>query len=404
MVTAAQGQSMLIGEGGEIVRMHAFHHETDERPALVLRAEHAHSGQFGELFGGISGQLRIVRENRRSSDALEIINRRGQSDRSGDVGRASLEAVRRFLECALLQSNADDHLAAAVPRWHRLENLGATVKHADAGRRTHFVTGEGEEIATHLLHIDRQMPGALRRIDEGQGADGARLPAKLGYRIDRAERIRDMGESEQLHLRREQLRKLIERERAILAHRHEAQPRAGSFRQQLPRHEVAVMLHLGEQNHVAGAEKFSAPRLRHQVDALGRSAGENDLVRTRRAQIIGDALPRALVGLGRARAQFVQAAMHVGVVVLVIMPERIEHRARLLRRGRVVEIDQRLAMHLLVEDREVLANRGPIDGSAGDLVHRPNLRWQLDGAPLYFSRFRCSFAAKSAAFLPKEGE
>ena len=39
--------------------------------------------------------------------------------------------------------------------------------------------------------------------------------------------------------------------------------------------------------------------------------------------------------------------MHIGVVVLVIMPERIEDRARFLRRRRIVKIDQRLAVHLV---------------------------------------------------------
>ena len=74
-------------------------------------------------------------------------------------------------------------------------------------------------------------------------------------------------------------RKFFESERAVLAHRHETQPRAGSLRKELPRHEIAVMLHLGEQNHVAGAKKFSAPGLRHEIDAFGRAAGENDFVR-----------------------------------------------------------------------------------------------------------------------------
>ena len=44
--------------------------------------------------------------------------------------------------------------------------------------------------------------------------------------------------------------KLIERERAILTHRHETQARAGSLRQELPRHEIAVVFHLGEKNHI----------------------------------------------------------------------------------------------------------------------------------------------------------
>ena len=114
-------------------------------------------------------------------------------------------------------------------------------------------------------------------------------------------------------------RKLIERERAILAHRHETQARAGSLRQELPRHEIAVVFHFGEQDHVSGPEKFSAPGLRDEVDAFRRPAGENDFVRTRRVEIARHALPCTFVGLGGARTQLVQTAMHIGVVVLVIM-------------------------------------------------------------------------------------
>ena len=64
-----------------------------------------------------------------------------------------------------------------------------------------------------------------------------------------------------------------------------------------------------------------------------------------------------------------QTAMHIGVVVLVVMPERIDDRARLLRRRRVIKIDQRLAVHPFAEDREVLANRIPIEGAARYFVH-----------------------------------
>ena len=50
------------------------------------------------------------------------------------------------------------------------QNLGATVERADARRATHLVTGESEKIAAQLLHIERQMPGALRGIDQGKRA------------------------------------------------------------------------------------------------------------------------------------------------------------------------------------------------------------------------------------------
>ena len=131
-------------------------------------------------------------------------------------------------------------------------------------------------------------------------------------------------------------------------------------------------------------EKFSAPRLRHEVDALGRSTGENYFVRARRAEIIGDDLPRVLVGVGRTRTQFVQAAMHIGVVVLVVMPEGIDHRTRLLRGGRVVEIDQGLAVYRFAQDREILTDCGPVDGSAENFVHHLICDGSR-GSPLHFA-------------------
>ena len=125
-------------------------------------------------------------KNRRTSDLFEIIDRGRQSDRARDIRRARFESMRRFLEGAFLESDADDHFAAAVPRRHDVENFGATVERTDAGRATHLVSGESEKIATQLLHIERQMTRALRCVDQRQRADRARLPAKIGHGIDRA--------------------------------------------------------------------------------------------------------------------------------------------------------------------------------------------------------------------------
>ena len=43
---------------------------------------------------------------------------------------------------------------------------------------------------------------------------------------------------------------------------HVGEPRAGALGQQLPRHEVAVMLHFREQDDVAGLQMSSRPRWR----------------------------------------------------------------------------------------------------------------------------------------------
>ena len=73
------------------------------------------------------------------------------------------------------------------------------------------------------------------------------------------------------------------------------------------------------------------------------------------------ARPGGFVAGRGAIAQFVDAAVDVGVVVFVIMHQRVNHRARFLRRRGVVEINQRLAVDLLVEDGEILSQRGPVN-------------------------------------------
>ena len=63
----------------------------------------------------------------------------------------------------------------------------------------------------------------------------------------------------------------------------------------------------------------------------------------------------------------VQAAVDVGVFLGIGPRHRVDHRLRLLRRGAVVEIDQRPPVHLAREDRKVAAHRL-------DVVHHPASR------------------------------
>ena len=58
-------------------------------------------------------------------------------------------------------------------------------------------------------------------------------------------------------------------------------------------------------------------------------------------------LARLLEIGGGEVAQVVQPAMDVGVFFSVGALDGVEHRSRLLRRGAVVEIDERLAVDLL---------------------------------------------------------
>ena len=50
------------------------------------------------------------------------------------------------------------------------------------------------------------------------------------------------------------------------------------------------------------------------------------------------------------------AAMDVGAIHFVEMPQGVDHRRGLLRGGRAVQVHQRLAVDVLLEDREILAD------------------------------------------------
>ena len=72
---------------------------------------------------------------------------------------------------------------------------------------------------------------------------------------------------------------------AVVGDAEPAQRRAGALREQLPRHDVGVVLHLGDHDLVAGPEARTAGRragcaegVRHQVDRLGGVLGEHHLV------------------------------------------------------------------------------------------------------------------------------
>ena len=55
--------------------------------------------------------------------------------------------------------------------------------------------------------------------------------------------------------------------------------RAGTLRELLPGHEVRVVLELGRDDEVAGAEVVESPGVGDEVQRLGRAAREDDLAR-----------------------------------------------------------------------------------------------------------------------------
>ena len=120
-----------------------------------------------------------------------------------------------------------------------------------------------------------------------------------------------MSEGKKLHLGRKQLIKFAEVQQTfITGHRDINQLRTRFLRQQLPGHDVAVMLHLREQDFVAGFDVLRAPGLGHEVDALGGAASENDFVGAARTFLDGGYLFRFKFTPDRLHYTFTDARLN----------------------------------------------------------------------------------------------
>jgi hypothetical protein len=117
-----------------------------------------------------------------------------------------------------------------------------------------------------------------------------------------------------------------------------------------------VVFHRRDEHLVALVEMGPGVGLGHQVDGLGGAAGEDDLLGVGGVDEAMDFGSGALVGLGRPLGEVVHAAVHVGVVPRVEPRHRVDHRLWLLAGGGAVEVDEGLAVGLLVEDGELLAH------------------------------------------------
>src|SRR5262249_41309229 len=103
-------------------------------------------------------------------------------------------------------------------------------------------------------------------------------------------------------------------------------------------------------------DEFAAVTLRDEVDAFGRAARVNDLMRLGRVDEPLNPDARVFVFARRQLAQIMHAAMDVGVLRGVVVIDRVDHGLRLLRGRGAVQIDQRASVYLLSEDRKIFAD------------------------------------------------
>ena len=124
---------------------------------------------------------------------------------------------------------------------------------------------------------------------------------------------------------------------------------------QLPRYDVRVMLHIGDHHLVASLHLTFAERRGHQIDGLGCSACKHNLLRLLRIDEGAYLLTGSLVQIGCLLGEIVNATMHVGVHIQILLTHGIEHTQGLLRRCRIVQIDQRPTVNFPLKNGEIFS-------------------------------------------------
>ena len=139
----------------------------------------------------------LVRGDGGEPDRLDPVDGGAEADGARDVGRPRLELVGERVEGRLLERDREDHVAAALPRRHRLEVRPPPPEDADARRRVHLVAAEGVEVGARGADVEAEVRDALRAVHEDRDALRVRARHDLVDRVHRAERVRDLRHREE---------------------------------------------------------------------------------------------------------------------------------------------------------------------------------------------------------------
>ena len=235
---------------------------------------------------------------------------------------------------------------------------------AEAGGAEGLVRGYAVEIRTERVEVHRQVSDRLGTVDQYWNAGCVCDFDQVLDRIDGAERIGHVHHRHHAGFRPELGAPVVEIQASVIQHigGNDAGASGGGY--ELPRHNVAVVLHTGEQDFVARPQTRLQKAAGHQIDGLGGAARKHELL-ARGAEEGGDAVACAFVLAGGTRGQFVDGAVHVAVAGSVVAVHRPQYGFGLLRGGAVVEIGKTLAVDHFRQNRELRADRRQVQAMIG---------------------------------------
>ena len=106
---------------------------------------------------------------------------------------------------------------------------------------------------------------------------------------------------------------------------------------------------------------------------MSSSRCKYDLVSFGRIEMLLNLDPGLLIFIGRFLRQGVNTSMNVGVIIRIVIYDRIHYLHRCLGSGCIVEINQRIAIHLAFKNWKILTNLLNIERSYLSLLTHPFL-------------------------------
>jgi hypothetical protein len=243
------------------------------------------------------------------------------------------------------------------------------------------VAGPGDEIGAERGNVNGHVRNRLAGIDDADRPDRLGLVHHEPDRVDGAKDVGLVDQGDDLRRAVDDPIEVIEVQATVVGQADPLKRRAGLRTQFLPRDEVGMMLHLGDDDCVARRQHETGidtprrvgrqrgcvgERVRGEVQALGRVLREDEIVGLGgdEARHVGS---RVLVRVRGLLGQLVRTAMNSGVAGLVEGSLGVEDDRWLLTRRTAVEIDQWPSVaHGSLQDREVLPDPGDVEGVGHD--------------------------------------
>lgn len=212
MMARARGNAVPVKMFGNIPHTVPIYNK-GKHTGLGLRcSNNVHTRQVLKLLRGVFEQSVLVRGNGGQANALQVVHRRSKPDRTGYIGGSGLKLFWQTLELGMGKGYIADHMPTSLPGGHGFQQVAFAIQNANACWPVYFMARKNQKIRIQCRHIERQMRGGLRRINQHRYPGRVRKGYDLLNRVNGAQRIGNMRDRNQLCAARKECCKMFQQQ------------------------------------------------------------------------------------------------------------------------------------------------------------------------------------------------